>query len=77
MTIKDTPIKKYFTSHYSAFSAKRQTNFVFIVFHELSQEKPEASGGCGGSELQAVTAPAGANVRLKNGGNKRHFFINF
>jgi len=38
MTIKDTPIKKYFTSHYSAFSAKRQTNFVFIVFHELSQE---------------------------------------
>jgi hypothetical protein len=50
MTIKDTPIKKYFTSHYSAFSAKRQTNLVFIVFHELSQEKPEASGGCGGSE---------------------------
>jgi hypothetical protein len=51
-------------------------NLTFTVAG-LSQEKPEYSGGCGSPKFCALTAPDGANVRLKNGGNKNHFFINF
>ncbi|HHT1109910.1 TPA: hypothetical protein ACTYBL_001737 [Klebsiella aerogenes] len=43
----------------------------------LSQIKPDYSGSCGKPKFCALTAPDGANVRLKNGGNKIHFFINF